>query len=128
MQGPRISKSVRNLSFVSYTLPTFEHKIKKHIWIFKPLKFNSLLLTFKRLISACRQIKHYLILINRITENKMCLRKLIFGINNLNAALNPICHLLALLGAHHILHVSRIRVKSHSPSAGIIRSSPYSPR
>jgi hypothetical protein len=25
--------------------------------------------------------------------------------------LNPICHLLALLGAHHILHVSRIRVK-----------------
>ena len=28
----------------------------------------------------------------------------------LNAKLNPICHLLALLGAHHILHVSRIRV------------------
>jgi len=27
------------------------------------------------------------------------------------AELNPICHLLALLGAHHILHVSRIRVK-----------------
>jgi len=32
-------------------------------------------------------------------------------INSLNAELNPICHLLALLGAHHILHVSRIRVK-----------------
>ena len=32
------------------------------------------------------------------------------GINPLNAELNPICHLLALLGAHHILHVSRIRV------------------
>ena len=29
----------------------------------------------------------------------------------LNAKLNPICHLLALLGAHHILHVSRVRVK-----------------
>jgi hypothetical protein len=29
----------------------------------------------------------------------------------LNAELNPTCHLLALLGAHHILHVSRIRVK-----------------
>ena len=28
-----------------------------------------------------------------------------------NAAISPICHLLALLGAHHILHVSRIRVK-----------------
>jgi hypothetical protein len=32
-------------------------------------------------------------------------------INPLNVELNPICHLLALLGTHHILHVSRIRVK-----------------
>jgi hypothetical protein len=31
-------------------------------------------------------------------------------INHLNTKLNTICHLLALLGAHHILHVSRIRV------------------
>jgi hypothetical protein len=31
-------------------------------------------------------------------------------INPLNAELNFICHLLALLEAHHILHVSRIRV------------------
>jgi hypothetical protein len=30
--------------------------------------------------------------------------------NPLNAELNRICHLLALLGAHHILHVSRIRI------------------
>ena len=33
-----------------------------------------------------------------------------FSLNPLNAKLNPICHLLALLGAHRILHVSRIRV------------------
>ena len=32
----------------------------------------------------------------------------------LNAELNPICHLLALLGAHHILHISRIRVNHKS--------------
>jgi len=32
-------------------------------------------------------------------------------INPFNAELNTICHLLALLGAHPILHVSRIRVK-----------------
>ena len=31
--------------------------------------------------------------------------------NPLNAELNPICYLLALLGAHHFLHVSRTRVK-----------------
>jgi hypothetical protein len=32
-------------------------------------------------------------------------------LNSLNAELNSICHLLALLGAHPILYVSRIRVK-----------------
>jgi len=32
-------------------------------------------------------------------------------LNPLNAELNPICHLLAFLGAHNFLHVSRIRVK-----------------
>jgi len=32
-------------------------------------------------------------------------------LNYLNAELNPICHLLSLIGAHHILHVSRLRVK-----------------
>jgi hypothetical protein len=31
-------------------------------------------------------------------------------INPLNAELNPIRHLLALVGARHIVHVSRIRV------------------
>jgi len=31
--------------------------------------------------------------------------------NPLNPELNPICYLLALLGAHHFLHVSRIWVK-----------------
>ena len=32
-------------------------------------------------------------------------------LNRLKPELNPICYLLALLGAHHFLHVSRIRVK-----------------
>jgi hypothetical protein len=31
--------------------------------------------------------------------------------NSLKAKLNPFCHLLALFGDHHILHVSRVRVK-----------------
>ena len=50
--------------------------------------------------------------------------KLIFWptiLNFLNAKLNPICHLLALLGAHHILHVSRIRVKYGSQISHIRR-------
>ena len=32
-------------------------------------------------------------------------------VNPLNPELNPICYLLVLLGDHHFLHVSRIRVK-----------------
>jgi hypothetical protein len=39
---------------------------------------------------------------NTASHTKIC--------NPLNAELNSICHLLALLGAHPILHVSRIRV------------------
>jgi len=34
--------------------------------------------------------------------------------NPWNTHLNPVCHLLVLLEAHHILHVSRIRVKGLS--------------
>jgi hypothetical protein len=36
------------------------------------------------------------------------------GFNPLNAASNLICHLLALLGAHPILHVRGIRVKNEA--------------
>jgi len=35
-----------------------------------------------------------------------------YAINPLNAKLNPIYNLLALLGAHPIFHVSGIRVKT----------------
>jgi len=34
-----------------------------------------------------------------------------YCINPLNAELNPICHLLVLLGAQYISHVSVLRVK-----------------
>jgi hypothetical protein len=37
-------------------------------------------------------------------------KSLLHNFHPLNAELNPICHLLALIGAHHILHVSWIRV------------------
>jgi hypothetical protein len=42
-------------------------------------------------------------------------------INPLNAELNPNCHLLALLGAHLIFHVSRTRVKDNND--GVFRRS-----
>ena len=48
---------------------------------------------------------HYIHIKFRLTK------KPLLYINPLNPELNPICYLLALLGAHHFLHVSRIRVK-----------------
>ena len=45
--------------------------------------------------------------------NNDCKWQMVFNspFKGLNAQLNPMCRLLALLGAHHILHVSRIGVK-----------------
>ena len=40
------------------------------------------------------------------------IRQHYYVFNPLNVELNPICYLLALLGGHHFLHVSRIRFKS----------------
>jgi hypothetical protein len=58
--------------------------------------------------------------------------------NPLNAKLNPILHLLALLGAHPILHVSRItfNIISHLRlglpsglfSLGFLTKTPYTPK
>jgi len=43
------------------------------------------------------------------------------AINPLNTKLNPICHLLALLGAHYIFHVSGLRVNVLCKAAGTLR-------
>jgi len=50
-------------------------------------------------------------------------------LNPLNAELNPLCHLLALLGAHHIFHVSGVRVKLVINRANVstCRGLPFNP-
>jgi len=60
-------------------------------------------------------VKNFIMHLVRIEESCFHLARLDHStlfINPLNLELNPICYLLALLGAHHFLHVSRIRVKS----------------
>jgi hypothetical protein len=48
-----------------------------------------------------------------------------WAFKGLNAEVNPICHLLALLGADPIPHISRIRVKNvvilHDTSVNVIK-------
>ena len=50
------------------------------------------------------------------------IRRPVYVFNPLKAELNPICHLLALLGAHHIFYVSRIWVKHFST---LVHCTPY---
>ena len=64
--------------------------------------------------STCKYRSMYIANLPSLSANvhhKICICG-IKGINTLNPELNPTCYLLALLGAHHFLHVSRIRVKS----------------
>jgi len=46
------------------------------------------------------------------TCQRISVRRTFLLFKHLNAELNPICHLLALLGAHLILHLSMISVKN----------------
>jgi len=41
-------------------------------------------------------------------------KQILVSFNPINPKLNPICHLLALLGARHILHFSRVMVNAPS--------------
>ena len=83
---------------------------------------NSLLLTLPFVaccIILCRFSLLYSLFVHIVTLARGLLRLLLFHFfpssrfNTLHAELNPICHLLVLLGAHHILHVSRIRVNNY---------------
>jgi len=57
-------------------------------------------------------VHHSITFYHQLDAQTSCLFTYNILINPLNAELNPICHLLELLGAHPILHVSRIRVKT----------------
>ena len=58
--------------------------------------------------------KRPLILIIRSLQNDVKFTHETELFNPLNAELNPMYHLLALLGARYIFHVSRIRVKAET--------------
>jgi len=67
---------------------------------------NSLNTDMKTSLASCPASERY------ITSTRKGIISWRVDINTLNPELNPICYLLALLGAHHFLHVSRTRVKS----------------
>jgi len=75
------------VNFVMFVFPS----VRPHRTLLLPLEGFSLNLISDYFSKICRENSKFM--------------------NPLNAELNPICHLLALLEAHLIFHVSRIRVK-----------------
>ena len=83
--------------------------------LFTLLKKLSLLRSLILIFYCCENLKedglwlaNSVFVTPRVISYSQCLTD---SVNPLNAELNPICYLLALLGAHHFLHVSRIRDK-----------------
>jgi len=78
----------------------------KHVEFYSKNKFEKLMHLVGFIV---RNTLKYICLYNWNIVYFLLSRKSIF--NPLKPELNPICYLLALLGAHHFLHGSRIRVK-----------------
>jgi len=82
-------------------------KIKPNTGTFKSIGFHSR-------NSSCDSVTQVLMISDRYGAHNVfhtAPTEKFQRVNHLNAELNPICYLLALL-VHHFLHVSRIRVKS----------------
>jgi hypothetical protein len=60
------------------------------------------------------------ILANVILKQANVYFNISFNINSLNAMVNSICDMLAVLGAHHIFHVSMIRVNNSTEHCNIV--------
>ena len=75
--------------------------------------YNTLLvILFPSILCTCPNQHNVFNLIVSIRVGFLTLAYISLLLNPLNAELNPICYLLALLGAYHFLHITRIRVKS----------------
>jgi hypothetical protein len=101
--------AVWNLFFYIYLTKVYyiiQHKVLEvmficHIRVLKPICYNRPMYRMHVWIVTKKFI--------------LCLEAtgiLFLWFNPSNAELNATCHLLALLGAHHILHISRIRVQT----------------
>jgi len=94
---------------------TVKHICVGHLFPFKVAQLTQVVNLWKlldhkkteRCTITCRKLKVWGARIGR----RLSRQQIVLLINPLNPELNPICYLLALLGAHHFLHVSRIRVK-----------------
>jgi hypothetical protein len=95
------------------------HKTTLHLDYISELRIHITLAIFKSVIIQSFQLNNINEKVYMCTSTVNNFSKHVSvdtDINPLNAKLNPICHLLTLLRAHPVLHVSRTRVKKVSSS------------
>jgi hypothetical protein len=107
--GIHHSTRMRRILFVACGLSghvIFLHMIPKNVTIFRDKLWN-----IKCVLISCTIFVCYVLILKRIGWDPI--------INPLNAELNPIYHLLALLGAHHIFNVGGLRVNVYRSSSKV---------
>ena len=113
-----LEKKVRPLDVLWAVTNTFQIKIRLdevQLYLGRGKCETELTVSFRKFV--CRLVSNWTsnkwLPLNSEDFDKICMFSLqaSTGINPLKAELNPIYHLLALLGAHLIFHISRIRVK-----------------
>jgi len=118
-----------NLKFFKSRLVTKQSKLKLYrtvirpivtyaseTWVLKETIIQKLLVferkILRKIFGPTEENQIWRVKTNEELDKLIKHKNIINYINPLNAKLNPICHVLALLGGHPILHVSRIRVKA----------------
>ena len=91
------------LNLIQYVFNVLTSSLYPSIFICRPFCY----------LYSTVMVRYVMVQVLRLsTHLQHCSINVFTVLNPLNAELNPICHLLALLGVHHFLHLSRIRVKS----------------
>ena len=91
---------------------TFDFKVvcTSSVWF---ILFRCELMVWERMVILVGTTYNWVYVVTWISNNLNSLQnEIYFMINPLNVEWNPIRHLLALVGARHFVHVSRMRVNS----------------
>jgi len=106
-------KSMICLAFISVALTSWAKILMFLHCVRKQISFISMINIYSSVTRSVLKSGKIMWMSVRLPEyvTSIKLVPVVIIFNPLNAELNPICHMLALLWAHHILHVSRIRVK-----------------
>jgi len=94
-----------------FALPILASCSSKGYALLSDVTQGKLVVNYRRFGTSCRSHSIRVNMGSILECEASLLRMDSFDFNPLNPELNPICYLLALLGAHHFLYVSRIRVK-----------------